>query len=224
MTRRDSFRKPKGSSYSRRSRLSDPNIYPYSSRPQGTAIPSSAPRRASAASYTTQPYPLRPNSSRDPQKQAYAGHTLPPRPSCPIESHESFLKHDEDLRPKALQHPYGTTTGFTVVDKDKPGANNTCAPLTLPNGRIVFDVDNGTSAIAAYERAKGTSVSGKVPGIMFSPPCDTNGAALRDVDWSRLVPRPAVKEINEADGGFRLSELKSFVPEMPAPTGRMRKH
>ncbi|KAM6508037.1 hypothetical protein FSOLCH5_013236 [Fusarium solani] len=224
MTRRDSFRKPKGSGRSRRSRVSDPNIYPYSPHPQGTAIPSSAPRRASVASYTTQPYPSQPKPSRDPQKQAYAGHPLPSHLSRPIESHEPFLKGDEDLRLKALQHPDGTTTGFTVINKDKPGVNNTCAPLPLPNGGVVFDVDNGTSAIAAYECAKGASVSGTVPGIMFSPPCDINGAALRDVDWSRLVPRPAVKEINEADGGFRLSELKSFVPKIPAPPEHMRKH
>ncbi|KAJ4241500.1 hypothetical protein NW757_012199 [Fusarium falciforme] len=224
MTRRDSFRKPKGSGRSRRNRVSDPNIYPYSSHPQGTAIPSSAPRRASVASYTTQPYPPRPNPSRDPQKQAYASHPPPPHPSCPIESHGPFLKGDEDLRLKALQHPDGTTTSFTVVNKDKPGANNTCALLPLPNGDILFDANNETSAIAAYDRAKGASGSGKVPGIMFAPPCDINGAALRDVDWSRMVPRPAVKEINEADGGFRLSELKSFVPGIPAPPERMRKY
>ncbi|KAL6362904.1 hypothetical protein LRP88_02304 [Fusarium phalaenopsidis] len=223
MARRDSFRKPKGSGRSRRNRVSDPNIYPYSSHPQGTAIPSSAPRRAFVASYTAQTYPPRPKPSRDSQKQAYAGQPPPPHPSRPIESHEPFLKDDEDLRLKVLQHSDGTTTTFTVVNKDKPGANNTCAPLPLPNVGIVFDVDNETSAIAAYERAKGASVSGKVPGIMFSPSCDINGAALRDVDRNRLAPRPAV-EMNEADGGFRLSELKSFVPDIPAPPERMRKH
>lgn len=221
MTRRDSCRKSKGSGRSRRNRVSDPNIYPYSSHPQGTAIPSSAPRRASVASYTTQPYPHRPNPSRDPQKQAHAGHPRPPHPSRPIESHEPFLKDDEDLRLKARQYSDVAATGFTVANKDKSGANNACAPLPLPNGGIV---DNGTSAIAAYGRTKGGSVSGKVPDIMFSPPCELNGAALRDVEWSRMVPRPAVKEINEADGGFRLSELKSFVPEIPAPPERMRKH
>ncbi|RSL68730.1 hypothetical protein CEP54_002618 [Fusarium duplospermum] len=224
MTRRDSLRKFKGSDRPRKSRVSDPNIYSYSPHPQGTAIPSSAPRRASAASYTTQPYPLRPIPSREPQQQARVGHPLPHRPSRPIESYEPFLKDDEDLRLKALQHPDGTTAGFTVVNKDKPGANNICAPLPLPNGGIVFNVNNETSAIEAYNHIKRTSDSGNVAGIMFSPPCDINGAALRDVDWSRVVPRPAVKEINEEDGGFRLSELKSFVPKIPAPPKHMRKH
>ncbi|RSL82250.1 hypothetical protein CEP51_005297 [Fusarium floridanum] len=224
MARRDSFRKPKGSGRHRKNRVSDPNIYSYSSHPQGTAIPSSIPRRASAASYTTQPYPLRPIPSHDPQQQTRAGHPLPHRSSRPTEFHEPFLKDDEDLQLKALQHPDGTTTGFTVVNKDKPGANNICAPLPLPNGGIVFNVNNETSAITAYNHIKRTSDSGNVAGIMFSPPCDINGAALRDVDWSRVVPRPAAKEINEADGGFRLSELKSFVPKIPAPPEHMRKH
>lgn len=224
MTKRDSLRKSKGSRRSRKSRVSDPSIYPYSPHPQATATTSSAPRRASAASYTTQTYPHRPNPSRDPQKQAYTGRPLPPHTGRPIESHEPFLRDDEDLRLKTLQHPDGTTTGFPVINRDMPRTNNTCAPLPLPNGGITFDVDNGMSAFAARERAKGAFVSGNNAGTMSSPPCDINRLALRDGDWSRLVPRPAIKEINEADGGFRLSELKSFVPKMPAPPGHRRKH
>lgn len=220
MPRLESFRKPKGGDRHRRSRVSDPNIT-YSPHPQGTHFSSSAPRRASAASYTTQPFPPPSIPGRDPQTQAGAFHLLPHRP---IESYEP-LNGDGDLRLKALQDPDGTTTGFTVVNTHKSWANNTCAPLPLPNGGIVFTVDNETSAIAAYDRIKRTSGNRHVAGVMFSPPCDINGATPLDVDWSRLIPPPppAVKEINEADGGFRLSELKSFVPKVPAPPESMRK-
>ncbi|KAJ4311157.1 hypothetical protein N0V84_010590 [Fusarium piperis] len=220
MARRDSLRKSKGGDRPRRSRVSDSNIYFHPPHPQGTHIPSSAPRRASAASYTLPPYHSRPTPSHDPQKQSHAVHPLPHRPT---ESRQP-LNEDEDLRLKALQHPDGTTTGFTVAKTDRPWVNNVCAPLPLPNGGIAFNVDNETSAVAAYNCIKGASGSGKVAGIMFSPPCDINSAVMRDVDWSRLVPPPpAVKEINEADGGFRLSELKSFVPKIPAPPEHMRK-
>ncbi|KAL2686780.1 hypothetical protein Neosp_004322 [[Neocosmospora] mangrovei] len=195
MARRGSFRKPKESRRSHRSRVSDPSIYPYSPHPQATATTSSAPRRASAASYTTQTYPHRPNPSRDPQKQAYTGRPLPPRTGRPIESHEPFLRDDEDLRLKTLQHPDGTATGFPVVNRDMPRTNNTCAPL--PNGGITFDVDNGMSAFAARERAKGAFVSGNNAGTMSLPlatstdlPCVTaTGAARFLVQLSRRSTR-----------------------------------
>lgn len=66
----------------------------------------------------------------------------------------------------------------------------------------------------AYRRAG----AGEVVGIMF-PPAKVQGNVIEQtVGWDCLVPPMSeVKKVEEKDGGFRLSEMKTFLPKIEKP-------
>ncbi|KAM0417409.1 hypothetical protein ACHAPT_012558 [Fusarium lateritium] len=206
-------------------RVSDPNLYP--PHPQVAPTSSAPPLRSSSASYTTQPVPYRPTPGRDAQRHARAGHPLPPRPTRPrntFDGGDSLLTNVESMQLKTVENSEGVVTGLTIVNDDAPHANNIYTTLPLPNGGIIFSTGSERGAAAAYGRTTRDAQNVNVVGIMFAPPHGSNGLGMnmRNVDWDCLAP-PATK-IDEADGGFRLSELQGFVPQMPSPPERLRKH
>ncbi|KAF4977673.1 hypothetical protein FZEAL_5838 [Fusarium zealandicum] len=158
-----------------------------------------------------------------------SGSPAPPRPQQPL------LHRVESMNLQALESSDGTLLGLDIVNSASSGRTaNVYAPLPVPGvDGLVFSANSAENAHAAIEHLRATSDSGRfrfgppannnLVGIVMTPPVRRRGASdviARDIDWNRLVSRggdEAREEINEEDGGFRVSELADIVPDIPAP-------
>ncbi|KAF5007477.1 hypothetical protein FDECE_6199 [Fusarium decemcellulare] len=120
---------------------------------------------------------------------------------------------------QVLEKADGTKLGLRIVDDSALSSPYSSIfsslPLSAVKNGFAFRAHTVQAATNIFRHAKnGTE---PVVGIMFTPPhIPQNGddVVAHNVHWDCLA-RPAPK-INEDDGGFRLSELNKFLPEIPA--------